>query len=496
MLDLQNPIRLSNNLRLNLTQIANYSKQYTDFNYRTRDYIHILQALFFLQGKDYERIKVYKLIDDIVIGDKPDESLKYRTYNLFKNMNHLFMRKLGYEESHTDEEIQELHNNIYYLAVNLNDSGLLYSKKFSEGYNHIINSNIIKDFGVFPVHKEFLDFDNNQKEKIDMIYGTYNSMGVRTYRLIESNVLNRYVHTSEPKLFNEDKDREIISIEDTRAPMMLAENIKNNSSYECKLDDGIRFMNPNLAKMYNANRMEIDDILAILGESQEEVKTLCESVQNKRRNIIIVGLGGGMSNFVHWVERFMEFFRIDGTMFENVAVFEDDDLELSNLFRIPLDYITPIFIKDIQNKKNPKSLMMKNTKQFARNYVLVKNFINAYSDFENLNKSFDFYIGGPTLEAREIIRAKGKNFICPSHGNNDLYIHENPVTQNYEMMVETYGSVHLSYFFLNMVKMTIEVMKIIDRGTTEKDKLHIRYSAAEIDIAENLKNYNKTFIIV
>lgn len=236
-------------------------------------------------------------------------------------------------------------------------------------------------------------------------------------------------------------------------------------------------INPNLsyfAEQYN-RQIPLEHLFALFDIDEKELKSNLKKVWYLSNPIVCLGLGGLMSNFLYWCDRFRDYFELD-YIFKQLIVFEPDELEFSNLFRIPLnwrdlkvtdkvsDYQLRQFIDEgisdltYSREYHYKTLLMKSVRNLSpkiRKYEMRFTYINLKNCI---------LIGGPDLKTRKDIfenySGSDKFFICTTHSNNTFSIDAFPNFDR-ELTVETYGSIDLNKFLLNMFKMTIEVIKIL-----------------------------------
>lgn len=234
-------------------------------------------------------------------------------------------------------------------------------------------------------------------------------------------------------------------------------------------------INPNLsyfAEQYN-KQIPIEHLFALFDVDTKELKSNLKKVWYLTNPVVCLGLGGLMSNFLYWCERFRDYFELD-YVFKQLLIFEPDSLEFSNLFRIPLNW-KDMKIRDDISDKQLRQFMNDSNFPFSKpaNFKLmltnsIRNLspkIRTYNQrFQYINLKNCILIGGPDLETRKKIfenyADSDKYFICTTHSNNTFSIDAFPDFDR-ELTVETYGSIDLNKFLLNMFKMSVEVIKIL-----------------------------------
>lgn len=494
-------------IKVNLTMINNI-KQNMPNTYSSKvlnSYIYLLLTYVYNQNTcERSPMTPYRLVLSTT-------DIKKRTYLDFYAKLIPLLSSIYNHYYYNDDEgliVDYLTNKVLFIDFNMLEFQLMdkpYKASIKRAMEFFRMFSFTEKTNMIPLFMDFISFEKGLGLKeISCIY-EYNRFSQPSLRIFETSVLNRYASEAEPRVFNAKKDNKLISIEDIKAVYSIMdrntmyEDWNKSHTMESKLDDGSYLFNPNMARIMHCNVVPTKTIFNILGEDENVVKDNLETIIKKKLDIVIVGLGGSMSNFVYWTERLAEYFGIKEHIFKSALIYEEDKLEVSNLFRIPLDYISPLYLKSINidtRKGYSKALMMYNTKQFCKEFVLVDRYLNENDDFKRIDNAYDFIIGSPILKTRDLLSKATNKFICPLHSNNDLYIFENPKIENFETMIESYGSINLSYFFLNMFKMTLECLNLMaTRKELLQDNLVLEYSSKNIDIESNLNGTNETIIL-
>lgn len=403
-----------------------------------------------------------------------------------------FREQFGICIDNIKEEVYFINiDSILYILENkkitYNEESMKYIIKLLKNceYNNYKFNVFIKTYKLLPVYKKWL-----VKKSLE-VPEYYDTNGFNNF--MNNEILRKYSLENDVKIFNE-KGKEIISIEDDKSPLFMFLNIfdykNNNFELDMSKEKETYFINPNMAKIFRGNVLSIDLMLNMLGYSTKEIFELIKKVSNKKLSLAIIGLGGTMSNFVYFVTELAKFFRLEKNVFKNVVVYDNDLLEVSNLPRIPLDYITPIFCQTDMNKGHHKVSMLCNVDKLADKIISsVKKVDMDYRIEEN----FNFIIGTPDISTRTMISQMTNNFICPMHSDNELYIYIAPEVVGSDLMYETYGRIRLSKFFFNMLEMTIQCLKLMlnDNLDSKAGELVYEYSIDNIDINKNMIDFKR-----
>lgn len=281
-----------------------------------------------------------------------------------------------------------------------------------------------------------------------------------------------------PTITNElNKDTKIYTIMDKNIMRAFSDLSTRTSFYSKRCV----ILNPNLTYFVEEirNQIPISHLLALFDYNEKEILRELKKVSYITDTFTFIGLGGLVSNFLFWCERLREHFDLE-YVFKNMIITEPDNLEFSNLFRIPLNWKDtkvsvstqdPI-LSDLTLYHRNDHIEYNNIHQEVPKMILTKSIknlspkIRTYERrFENINLKKCILIGGPDLDTRIKIYDKYYNnenihFICTTHTNNTVSIDTYPYFDR-ELTVETYGNIDLNKFLLNMFKMSIELIIIL-----------------------------------
>jgi len=215
-----------------------------------------------------------------------------------------------------------------------------------------------------------------------------------------------------------------------------------------------------VANDLDSKRLHISELTTMLGYTKTDIGKILQRAKNKEFNIVLVGLGGTGANFLHFVYEMMQWTG-KGYIFNNMLMMDDDDFDIPNMLRIP-------FIPQFDSNETRASKINTTPTKFSnianstirRSQLLTEEFINTNdSRLMGLTNKTIIY-GAPDIGTREMLTNSIYTFIAATHKDNEYSIVENPAVDN-DLMMETYGKINLSKFFLNHLSMTIEFLKHI-----------------------------------
>ena len=206
----------------------------------------------------------------------------------------------------------------------------------------------------------------------------------------------------------------------------------------------------------NARKLHISELVSMLGYTKTDITKLLQAAKNKEYNVALVGLGGTGSNFLHWMYEMCEWTGKKG-IFQTITAFDDDSFDVPNMLRIP--FIPEFNSTNFTAKKVaciPKRYGISSSGRFKQ--------YNRRMTTDDLKATITGYAtntvvyGAPDIGTREWLSAHNYGFIAATHRDNEFSLVENPDVDN-DLMMETYGKINLSMFFLNHLTMTIEFLK-------------------------------------
>ncbi|WP_169777764.1 hypothetical protein [Campylobacter curvus] len=270
-----------------------------------------------------------------------------------------------------------------------------------------------------------------------------------------------------------------------------------------------------LGQFMNIPVLNIETQLNLLGYSLTEVKKDLLVLKNKKLNIALLGYGGVNCNFLEYLKWICEETNVE-KIFNNIQVYEKDELELHNVFRMnspnilntsynssigisfPSRFIKklntsifePINNDDDDDKTKIYKLHLIDTRYFK---TLVNKQVFVYPiyytpDVYNI-QSNTIYIGAIDMQIRERLESFDVPYLCNTHQNNTIDITNKPHIVS-SLIRESYGEIDLVPFFFNMLDMTVQLVKIMAHTNRyEADHTYYRNTFKNIKNTKRIK-YN------
>ncbi len=189
-------------------------------------------------------------------------------------------------------------------------------------------------------------------------------------------------------------------------------------------------------------------------------------VKSKKHRITLVGYGGMGINLIHFLSLMCDQVDIK-YIFRSLKIYEGDNLSFSNTFRI---------YKDIT--RYPSTISPHNKLNLFNEYNLSKEIRLVKQRFgeDNLADG-ELYIGAPDFTTRDILQKH--NFIFMGHKDDSVVLVSRPLV-NDALTIESYGSINLATFFLNLIAATLQLLQYLgtrdNNETLPENTLVYRYS--------------------
>nr|DAD71103.1 MAG TPA: hypothetical protein [Podoviridae sp. ctiuS14] len=224
--------------------------------------------------------------------------------------------------------------------------------------------------------------------------------------------------------------------------------------------------------LYGITRIPLRTQLSILGYKIPEIRKWLQRIQKKELCITFVGLGGMNLNVL---ENLLELCKdLDiRRPFEQLLIYENDVLEYHNTLRFSTTSLLMAKDRVMETKTKlaefmpfPKAFLYHPKElNFLARTVHIANRRFTANDIPQRN----IYFGAPDMETREAFFNSEASFFCAIHQNNTVSLWHQPKV-DLSMQSETYGSIMLTEFFLNILDVTIQFIKALaeNRGY-EKD---------------------------
>ncbi len=235
---------------------------------------------------------------------------------------------------------------------------------------------------------------------------------------------------------------------------------------------GCMAISERVAKETQVPQMHISDLVAIFGYSKANIRDILMNVKKKKFELLVIGYGGTGTNFLHWFSKMAEWVNINRILNDLVLV-DDDKFDSINLLRVP--FILP----EVKNGRRNKINYFKDYAHISRETYIS----NKRATRRNLYRDHIYY-GAPDLETRKMLDEEKIAFVAATHRDNACALMLRPELDT-ELMVETYGKIGLTPFFLNHIKMTISFLEYLGHEDTTmesmkgKEKSILKYDFVE-----------------
>jgi len=207
----------------------------------------------------------------------------------------------------------------------------------------------------------------------------------------------------------------------------------------------------------NVKKLHISELITMLGYNKTAITKLLRNVKLKKLIICLVGFGGSNTNFFHWVYEMASWTK-QPNIFQKIFVVEPERFEVSNMLRVPFK---PKF-SHIDLPDPLKSTMIpKEFKYIAESSIgYVKRVDRStISNYKRTGYETIFY-GAPDMETRRFFADRPETFISCTHQDSRFALRKNPRIES-DAIMETYGQINLSMFFMGHLYMTIKFLEYL-----------------------------------
>jgi len=279
-------------------------------------------------------------------------------------------------------------------------------------------------------------------------------------------------------------------IMDTYLPRYLYKHKMNTEIFDLEsIPSTAVSISPLTAKILGTKQIELEQMTKILGYQRKDIKKLMLAVKTRDLNFVFVGAGGTGINTAHWLSEMARMVNINH-LFKRVYVYEADNTEISNLLRFPIDPST------IEGNSAKMNIIKKYVKHLSKldpeysSYYIASGEspyypLNVFKHYrDNIEQPLNYQTkeniilyGAPDLETRQNLSLSG-SFISATHADSGCNMYLNP-KQDLSLQVESYGMIQLAPFFMNQLRMAIELLIILsdtELDLNEQDKELFKYS--------------------
>jgi hypothetical protein len=239
-----------------------------------------------------------------------------------------------------------------------------------------------------------------------------------------------------------------------------------------------KFLSPTLQHMFQVKQEDTHQIFKkIIPYNVNYVKSLLNKIKKKNIALTVIGYGGLNINVFYFIYHLAE--KVDiKNLFEMLAVYENEHITLSNMFRIYTynprqEYYHAEPLNKVDAMMSPH-----------QSKVLSENFITIYDYFsETISSSSNMiFFGAPDFPTRQLL--ENRRFIFGGHQNNEAILYKTPVV-NENLTHETYGTINLSDFFFNIFELSVRFIDLL--ATRDIDDIEDNSLITKIDVTSRIK---------
>ncbi len=246
----------------------------------------------------------------------------------------------------------------------------------------------------------------------------------------------------------------------------------------------VKTISPTLAKNIGVSSIPFNMLIKLADLDMKKIKKSLLEIKRKELTFVSVGYGGLSMNVLHFLSLLSYRSGVEQA-FKELHVFENDNIDYSNILR---------FYKDMYEFQGVQGKSVKKTDVFNELNLASKTILHRYRlDSKRIEKYFDaedlnpIYFGAPDYETRMSV-LKDRNFLFAGHSGDMTTLIKSPIIES-DLASETYGTINLTSFFINMLKITEATLNSIagDIDSIPEDEVIFTWNAKENIISRSQK---------
>ena len=510
---------------------------YEEYEFKILEYAELFFSSLKIQVKDINQVISHFFVK---LFEEESKKNKRLLNNLFTNNNKILL-----------SDLHKIEKRLPYLNLESNykfeiNKKIANDSSFSKIVKKYTNLEAIDLFNIFNAFlKKQLKYKTNSNGIPLVLLCPYNldtveiSKRFNRVKIVWSDIKTKSINFSSTHLKEQIRHRYHLQDRPTSGSLnTIIDSFLPSALYNCNMDsEKIRrqysyslsktayAISPYVTNLFAIKKVETKQLCRILGFDEKKIKSMLMSIKLKKLDFVFVGAGGTGINTAIWLKEMCEFSNITG-LFNRVYCFDEDEVEISNLLRFPIDphsiiidETTPTgavisntsklhLIKHaiMQLSSSTSSLVTKfickdeNTLSDFPSSIFVNNMetiVKDDGDFETINRfrtreNVVLY-GAPDIATRVNLSKAGR-FISATHATNSCNVYINP-SQDASIQVESYGMIQLSPFFMNQLRMAISLLEILSDDNlndllSEQDKSILQYSFNGESVLKTDRVYN------
>ena len=199
-------------------------------------------------------------------------------------------------------------------------------------------------------------------------------------------------------------------------------------------------------------------------DDPEKIIKLFKKVKEKNINLIVVGYGGAMINFLYNLSNLKDLVGFNEPIFKSMYAFEKENIAFTNILRLGKPIALEAYMEVFVNSKNGpiglnKLNLLKDELNLAEDVLLVEDYLTEenIAELEDEDLPNKVFIGAPNFTARKLL--EDSNFYFFGHSGHEIEIFYKPYVDT-ELARETYGSIDIPTLISNIALGTIAQLEI------------------------------------
>jgi hypothetical protein len=244
------------------------------------------------------------------------------------------------------------------------------------------------------------------------------------------------------------------------------------------------------ASLVGASHVPFNNLIKMADIDMSRLKVEMRKLKKKELTLVSVGYGGLSINVLHFLSLLA--YRVDiDNIFKMLHIYEEDKISYTNAMRIYKD-LTRVTCK-MGERLNKTEIFDEDN--LAENIVLHQYYLTK-DHIGDINDKVVFF-GAPDFETRDML--KEYNFVFGGHNGDNLAFVYKPDVDS-DMTAETYGTINIASFFLNMLKAAEQLVYILASDEkyepdtilfehNAKDSIKRRFKRVDFDYGKDVSQY-------
>jgi len=232
-------------------------------------------------------------------------------------------------------------------------------------------------------------------------------------------------------------------------------------------------ISPTLAGMADTSALPFNKLIQISGIDMKKLQDNMRKVKKRKITLTSIGYGGLSINVFHFLSLLSYRVGVD-EVFHELNIFDDDYLSFTNAIR----FYKNLFKGKVGLGDRVKKIFLFDEHNLAETIVHHSNRFDEGSVEAMKKRKNNVFFGAPDFETRQLLERE--QFLFAGHQGDGTILIKSPVVDTVATS-ETYGTINLTSFFVNMLVNAYGMMDVLANGFLEEehDKILFQHNSKE-----------------